>query len=57
MRKDVKITYQTNSALSESGESLERMHLTQGTYKNVWERALANDLCRLSQVVGSRIPN
>ena len=56
MRKDTTLSHRANAVLSESGESLEHRHLTQGADKRLWELALANDLGRLAQGVGSRTP-
>ena len=39
-----------------TGKSLEYRHLLRGPNKYVWTRSLANDLCRLAQGVGTRMP-
>lgn len=40
----------------DSGASLEYRHLIQGPDKDIWIKALANDLGRLAQGVGTRMP-
>ena len=39
-----------------TGESLEYRHLMNGPDKHIWVQALANDLGRLAQGVGTRMP-
>ena len=49
--------HQTNVVTSYSGMALEHRHLIKGTNRKLWEQALANDLGRLAQGVGSRMPS
>ena len=51
------MSYQVNSNLYDSGESLQCRHLMQGPDKELWKLLLANDLRYLSQEVGSRVTN
>ena len=53
----VNYLHQTNAVLSDSGLALEHRHLIKGPNSQLWEKALANDLGRLAQGVGSRMPN
>ena len=39
-----------------TGQSLEYRHLMEGPDRSIWEKSLANDLRRLAQGVGTRIP-
>ena len=39
-----------------TGASLEYMHLIKGPTKSIWEISFANEICRLAQGVGTRIP-
>ena len=39
-----------------TGQSLEYHHLMKGPDRPIWEKALANDLGRLAQGVGTRMP-
>ena len=45
-----------NSVINADGLSLEHRSLIKGPDKLIWERALANDLGRLTQGVGTRMP-
>ena len=39
-----------------TGHSLEYSHLMRGPYKDIWKTSLENDLGRLAQGVGTRMP-
>ena len=41
---------------TDTGQYLEYYHLTLGPNKDIWKTSLANDLGRLAQGVGTRIP-
>ena len=47
----------TDPVLDEApGCSIEYRQLKNGPTKIIWEKAMANELCRLAQVVSNRVP-
>lgn len=44
-----------NSVINEDGQALEYLQLNKGPDAAIWEKAIANDLGRLAQGVGSRM--
>ena len=52
----VNLAAEANTVLAEDGSELEYRHLLKTTEKDKWITALSNDLGRLSQGVGKRIP-